>query len=453
MPYTTKHKLLLISLLCALIFAACSPYKLRKRSVVNVALMLDTATMLQQNGYIPTGFSIRLNNGKIKATEGLANGMWGWRKFNITTQNAKLVNGTLVYNPYEILGTDKKIKLIVSPKNNANYTDTFEVNIPQPVAATLDYSTASELAPEQPIAMNLTVKYDNGQEISTQHNGDFLWNLFTLKHNGRVEGNKVWVENKAPVLFEAFGVSAEYKYNKNIVAKRTVLLDYKTTYTFDYSGDAGFSGGNGSDSYGCSGNSRNGQDGQHGHNGQTGGNGENLVLYVDVVKMDYANYLLVKVVGSNIKKMVYINADGGKVNIFTRGGNGGNGGNGGDGGSGADETEHCSAGTGGNGGSGGSGGFGGNGGTVTIYTTQEAKTYLANIYIDNAGGSAGTGGKGGRAGSGGLPKKSTLLDIIFRTNRGYRGNKGGNGQAGQSGPPAQVFVLNSNDIKTALGIK
>lgn len=449
-----KGKLLILALLGGLLFSQCSPNKLRKRSVVKVALLVDSSAMIRQSGFVPAGFSIRLNNGKTKATTGLANGMWGWGRFIVKAENANFVNGNLIYNPADILANNKKIKLVVKPRNNANYTDTFTIDIPRPVQVDLDYNHQSVLAPDHPINMRLRVMYDNGQVVSsTKGDGSFLWDLFDLEYDGKTDKrNTIWVENKAPILVDSVHVGIRYKYNDTITAETNVPLDYKASYAFDYSGGNGERGWNGNDaySYSCNNNSRNGQTGNSGHDGGNGSNGQNVLVYTDIVYRDDASFLLVKIIAANQTKTVYINMDGGKIGIDCKGGRGGTGGQGGRGGSGADETEKAEAGRGGCGGAGGQGGNGGNGGNVTIYTTKAARPYLALIQIDNRGGDAGNGGKGGKGGSGGSSKRDNFWTILFGLNNGLRGSKGVNGRTGADGAPAQIFTLPDNTIRKVI---
>lgn len=453
-PKTMKGKLLILALLSGLLFAQCSPNKLRKRSVVKVALMVDSVAMVSQRGYIPAGFSIKLNNGKTKATAGLANGMWGWGRFIVKAENAVFTDGNLVYDPADVLANNKKIRLIVRPRNNANYTDTFIVDIPKPVKVDLGYSQQSVLAPEHPIKMTLNVLYDNGYIVSsTKGDGSFLWDLFDLEYDGKTEKrNTIWVENPAPKLLEGTRVGVRYKYNDTIVTETFVPIDYKVSYAFNYSGEQGQTGWDGDDAYGykCSNNSQNGQDGNHGNPGGHGENGKNVLIYTDIVYRDDASFLLVKIVAANRTKTLYINMDGGKIGIDCRGGKGGNGGDGGRGSDGASETKKHEAGNGGNGGSGGSGGNGGNGGTVIVYTTKAAKPYLGLIQIDNRGGDAGSGGEGGKSGRGGSKEKATFFEILFGTNRGFRGSEGYRGNKGNDGPPLQILVLPDNTIRKVI---
>lgn len=446
-----KGKLLILALISGLLFTQCSPNKLRKRSVVKVALLVDSSAMIRQSGFIPAGFSIRLNNGKTKATQGLANGWWGWRRFIVKAENATFDEGNLIYNPADVLANNKKIKLIVQPRNNANYTDTFIIDIPRPVQVTLGYNHQSVLAPDHPINMVLRVMYDNGQVVSsTKGDGSFLWDLFDLEYDGKTNlRNTIWVENKAPILVDSVYVGIRYKYNDTIAAKTFVPLDYKASYAFNYAGEHGQGGWDGSDVYGykCSGNTKNGQDGNSGNPGEHGGSGKNVLIYTDIVYRDDASFLLVKLIVGNQTKTVYINMDGGKIGIDCKGGRGGNGGDGGRGGDGADETEKREAGCGGNGGAGGSGGNGGNGGTVIVYTTQAAQPYLGLIQIDNSGGEAGRGGDGGKKGRGGSKEKTTFLELLFGTNNGYSGSDGYSGNKGVDGPPMQIFILPDNTIR------
>lgn len=449
-----KGKLLILALLGGILFSQCSPNKLRKRSVVKVALMLDSTAMVRQSGFIPAGFSIQLNNGKTRTTQGLANGLWGWRRFIVKAENAAFEKGNLIYNPADVLANNKKIKLIVRPRNNANYTDTFLIDVPRPVQVSLDYNHQSVLAPEQPIKMTLSVLYDNGMVVtSTKGDGSFLWDLFDLEYDGKTDKrNTIWIDNPAPKLLEGTRVGVRYKYNDTITAETFVPLDYKVSYTFSYAGEHGQTGWDGSDVYGykCSGNTKNGQDGHSGNPGGHGGNGKNVLIYTDVVYRDDASFLLVKITAANQTKTVFINMEGGKISIDCKGGRGGNGGDGGRGGDGAGETEKREAGCGGNGGSGGSGGNGGNGGTVAVYTTQAARPYLGLIQIDNSGGEAGRGGDGGKKGRGGSKEKTTFLELLLGTNNGYRGTDGYSGNKGTDGPPMQVFILPDNTIRKVI---
>lgn len=444
----------LLITLSILLLASCSPHKLRKRSVVKVNLIIDSLEAIKQEGYIAMGLAIKLNNGKKKATFGYANGSWDWWRFKIKAENAIFSEGFLIYNPQEVIGQKKQIRLFIQPRNNANYTDTFNVEIPQPVKATLSVSKNEPFAPGYPIELNLSVVFNNGSRINTQNEqGKFLWNLFDIKYNGQVIKNGIIIPpNNAPAFIKIARAKTVYKYNKEIFSDLEIPLNYKASYIYNFDGGSGHTGSNGANGRGTY--QGRASDGQSGGNGGAGQNGYNINVHVLRERHEDQDYLLVKIEAAGRKtEMVYINTQGGRITISNSGGKGGRGGTGGCGEYGENETEKTAAGQGGNGGNGGTGGNGGNGGNVYLYIDSTAMQYLSLLRIINGGGEGGDGGSGGASGRGGSSKGDSFLTALLGGNRGYAGNDGNSGNWGLAGNPIQITQMDRKTLGKIMGIE
>lgn len=436
-----------------LLFAACSPHKLHRRSVVKMDLMIDTAQALQQNGILTTGVNVRLHNGKQKATVGLAKGGWDWWHFNIEAVNSNFSYGKLTYNPREVLTENKPIQLIIKPKNNANYVDTFTIDIPRPQKVTVFFEMPAVISPGIPLKLTLHSRFSNGTEISTtSFNGSFLWNLFDVEYNGKMIKNGVLIpDSKYPFPVDFIEVKVSYKYNPDVKTEIQIPLLYNGAYHLNFDGHGGQQGRDGNDAYGQ--NGRDGRGGQNGGSGGSGQNGKNVTVYLKSLVSNGSTFLLVRAESLGQVETACINVKGGRVTVSCRGGKGGNGGDGGSGACGADETKELSAGQGGNGGDGGLGGNGGNGGMVMIFGDEEALKHLHCVQIDNGGGAGGNGGDGGRSGRGGSNLNSSFLALLFGTNRGYRGNNGLQGSYGHSGNPPAIHKIDTPTLNNIMGIE
>jgi hypothetical protein len=448
-----KTKIAIVCIVFCAAFIGCSPKKIHNRSVVKLSLLVDTSTALQQTGLIPAGFKIKLHNGKNKATWGYADGTWAWGKFKVTAENATLHEGNLVYNPAEIFGKNKQIKLIVEPKNNNSYKDTFYIDLPRPVMVSAYYKEGTTLAPGHFIQTGLIAVFDNGKIFNTADaNGAFLWQLFTVTYKGQpLKNGLLYVAPRAPVFEDNLVVNAQYKYTDSINSQQQIELDYKAHYSFSFDGAKGGNGGNGNDgSYGST-SGRNGSAGGDGGYGGHGSNGNNVKVYCQVVKKGEQKFLVTRMEAAGSVEHAIINVDGGHINISCRGGAGGDGGQGGTGGSGADAQDKLSAGIGGEGGRGGGGGNGGNGGVVTFYGDEEAFLFFNLIQIDNSGGAAGNAGTGGRGGRGGVEEKASFWSILFGGTRGSHGNKGWNGNRGANGPHPEKILISTHTLQQIMG--
>lgn len=432
---------------CA-IFSSCSTKKLHNHSVVKVNLQLDTTELMQQTGSITPDLVIQLNNGKAKTTKGFS--FWSWNRFKVSVENGSFKNGKIIYNPTNIIKNNKTITLIIQPKNNANYTDTFKIEVPKPIAIKAFASPNSRLIPNFPIKIDLEIKYTNGKTLTSWEN-DSLWNLFALEQEGRpLINNFIWVKDRAPRIIDSVHIKVTYKRDKSVSSKAYIPITYKKNYHFTFNGGNGFNAFNGNDgqrAYKCTENNRFSGRGNSGQTGEAGENGKDVSIYCDFVEKENHYYLRAKIVSGTAKQWVIVNVKGGRLKITTNGGNGGSGGDGGDGADGRDATTRRDASFGGSAGNGGRGGAGGNGGTVTIYATQKAKAFLNIISVENNGGLGGKGGERGRRGKGGFDENEPFLIKLLGLNNGLRGTNGSNGNIGVNGPLKKVVVLSNEEIK------
>lgn len=219
------------------------------------------------------------------------------------------------------------------------------------------------------------------------------------------------------------------KDNPSITAQLDVPVQYKIEITLNFYGSTGPSGAKGNDgSYvgAGSGVAQPGTDGGKGFKGPT------IEVYVKPIMVNGKNILEARVVNTQTQKTATykVDPDGGKLIVYSTGGQGGQGGAGGRGDA---SHEKCVV---SNGAAGGRGGEGGDGGDITFYFDPSVKQYQG-IFIGYS--TPGKGGEGGNGGSGGGIVSCTGKTGVF-TPAGSKGQGGAKGLPGQPGSTPKFVV-------------
>lgn len=332
----------------------------------------------------------------------------------------------------------------------------------------MSVSEKPTLAPGHSFEIGMTAVLDDGKEMKTNGlaNGKVKWgNYVVTVKGGSFSNGTVYIEND-PRKIPGYIVSVKCALFKDTTVFKSMefSLNFIANYVADFSGKPGQTGRNGADGQdgakgsddlnGRGGNGGNGSQGSVGDRGGDGATGESVDVYVTAFK-DAAGTTLLKVYcksrNSEKEDFFIVNPAGGKVIIYSRGGQGGTGGaggkggNGGDGGKGHDyggntsDTRYGVGGNGGNGGDGGSGGdggMGGNGGNVTIYLDPSAGANAGIFEVHTEGGSQGilgsAGGAGGTGSGGNADTRGT------QGSSGRTGSQGGYGKPGMNGPKPTI---------------
>lgn len=463
--YKGKKRSFVLMILC--IFQPVhlsSAISLRNKHIEHLKVIYDQNSLRLPGSSVKLGVIAYLYNGDSVCTRGLLGGNVAWKNYQFHIEGGKIFNGKLKISG-EIDNTiEQQLFVKVTSKHHPEISDYEVINFNYPVKIILYNEGIIQKSPGHSFKIGVEAKMDDGKIIRTGSIRPW-WNSFD-PYEISVEGghkisNRIYLHDSPDDFYKhQVKIKAWSKMNPNLVDSIFFLLDYRGESRMAAIGSDGFSGSSGF--FGSSGSSgSDGEHGDHGQHGSDGANGPDLDVYIDMYFDTIISAELLKVWVDNpvtgSSKFFLVNADGGRLLIYSKGGDGGDGGSGGSGGSGGrgydgmvekwqekinDSTyverewvgPATNGGNGGEGGNGGDGGYGGAGGEIVVTYTRSAEPFLYCIKICSTGGNGGDGGSGGSGGCGGSGGTGNP-----NGSSGSSGYVGHSGTDGRDGPDGHVY--------------
>ncbi len=437
---------------------------LRNKHVERLKVIYDQNSLRVPGNSIKLGVIAYLYNGDSVFTRGFLKGNVAWKNFLIHIEGGKIFNGNLRIAGGIENTNEQQLFIKVTSKYHPEISDYEVINLNYPVKIILYNEGIIQKSPGHSFKIGIEAKMDDGKIIRTGSNRPW-WNSFdpyelTVEGGQKISG-RIFLHDSPEAFYKhQVKIKAWSKMNPNLVDSIFFLLDYRGESRITASGFDGFSGSSGF--FGSNGSS--GSDGEHGdpgRHGSDGANGPDLDVYIDMYFDTIISAGLLKVwvdnLGTGRSKFFLVNPDGGRLRVYSKGGDGGDGGSGGSGGTGGrgydgvvekwqekinDSTyverewvgPATNGGNGGDGGDGGDGGYGGEGGDIVVAYTRSAEPYLYCIKICSMGGDGGDGGSGGSSGSGGSGGTGNP-----NGSSGSSGYDGHSGTDGRDGPDGHVY--------------
>lgn len=387
------------------------------------------------------GLLFYMADGDMLSTKGFLGGSVSWNELKVTSSNAFVYNGRLIFNRASIKKQNYKVDITVrSRRHGLLLQDT--LHIPHFTGFKLKNERPYVL-PGEDLRLEIVAEYSNGKTYSSENDSRIDWNDFEYIVNGDSVDLRTYYVPFDPNGSRELKVEGYDYFNPSQRAETTLPVSYPDTWNLNFTGQSGRRGEDGQDGWFDSyPSNRHGKDGEHGIHGQ---DGSNINIIFRATPTDKDTLLEIFLVTDTTYRYLALSAD----QEFILNLNGGDGGRGGNGGEGIAGNVFMFSGSGGNGGDGGNGG---NGGESVLFTDEFGQQFVDRFNVLNLGGQPGFGGFFGKAGK--PSKKGDEQSKRKRNTKvgetpGVDGKMGNRGKEGLDGPPPILQIISTEELNGA----
>jgi hypothetical protein len=330
--------LLLVIILQPLHFSAGT--SLRNKQVARLRVIYDQNQLRLPGSSIKLGIVAYLKNGDSVCTRGFLNGKVAWRNYNFEIEGGKFRNGNIRIGGGIDNTLEQQLIIKVASKHQPEISDYEIVNFNYSVKITLYHEGIIQKSPGQSFKIGVEARMDDGKIIRTGSSRSW-WNTFdpyeVTVEGGQKINSRIYLHDSPDAFYQhQVKIKAWSRMNPSLVDSIFFLLDYRGESRLVVSGFDGFSGFAGI--FGSSGSGgSDGEPGNHGQHGSDGARGPDLEVWVDLYYDTIISVNLLKIwvdnPGTGKSQFFLVNPDGGRLLVYSKGGDGGDGGSGGSGGS------------------------------------------------------------------------------------------------------------------------